>query len=235
MPTLTLTVGPPGAGKTTWARTQPGRLMTTDPIRTQRVNPTAFLDQLADQVTAALRHGDDVIVDACATQSWQRREWLRVARRAGARAVLAVHAVPIDVARRRNRARSHPVPDRVVRQQHAAMTAALTAIPSEGWDDVHHITTGGAVNTSSPGYAWRGGSTRAWRRLRAQILARDLHLCQLRIPGVCTQTADCVHHTHGRNVTGDDPRYLAAACTPCNLHIGDPTRHDPAPRPVTQW
>lgn len=84
--------------------------------------------------------------------------------------------------------------------------------------------------------AWSGGSTRKWRRTRAQILLRDQYQCQIRRPGTCTQDADCVHHIVGRAVSGDDPAYLVAACTPCNLAVGEPTQnHDPQPRRMTQW
>lgn len=83
--------------------------------------------------------------------------------------------------------------------------------------------------------AWAKGSTRAWRRTRRQVLARDGFLCQLRLEG-CTTTATHVHHTHGRTTTGDDPAHLVAACAHCNLKVGDPTQHpDPAPRPRTRW
>ena len=82
--------------------------------------------------------------------------------------------------------------------------------------------------------AWDGGSTRAWRKVRARVLARDSYLCQLRLD-VCTTTATCVHHTQGRAATGDNPRYLVASCRECNAQVGDPTRHDPAPKQVTKW
>jgi 5-methylcytosine-specific restriction endonuclease McrA len=82
---------------------------------------------------------------------------------------------------------------------------------------------------------WAKGSTRAWRRRRALVLARDRGVCQLRLEG-CTIVATHVHHTHGRSVTGDDLRYLVAACAHCNLKIGDPTKHaDPPNRGVTSW
>jgi 5-methylcytosine-specific restriction endonuclease McrA len=100
--------------------------------------------------------------------------------------------------------------------------------------------------------AWAGGSTRQWRRTRAAVLARDGYQCRAhqdgwcaRAPGqhTCTEIAALrgpdaghVHHTHGRNVTGDDPRYLVAACANCNRHIGDPTQHeDPPNKAVTKW
>lgn len=71
---------------------------------------------------------------------------------------------------------------------------------------------------------WGKGSTRAWRKVRAMVLQRDNYTCRIRLPRVCTGVADCVHHTLGRAVTGDDPAYLVAACTPCNLAIGQPGR-----------
>lgn len=77
--------------------------------------------------------------------------------------------------------------------------------------------------------AWAGGSTRAWRRVRAAVLARDGHRCQIKRDRVCRTVADCVHHTAGRAVTGDDPAHLVAACTPCNLAVGDVGADDPAP------
>jgi 5-methylcytosine-specific restriction endonuclease McrA len=71
---------------------------------------------------------------------------------------------------------------------------------------------------------WTKGSTRAWRKLRTQILERDNHTCQLQIQGICTHHATHVHHINGRT-EGDNPNNLQAACAECNLHIGDPTMH----------
>jgi 5-methylcytosine-specific restriction endonuclease McrA len=70
---------------------------------------------------------------------------------------------------------------------------------------------------------WNSGSSRRWRELRAKVLARDGHTCQLRIDGICTHRATHVHHLDGKR-SGDNPDRLVAACAPCNLHVGDPTR-----------
>lgn len=81
---------------------------------------------------------------------------------------------------------------------------------------------------------WAGGSTRAHRRARAFVLARDGHRCQLRL-AVCTTVATHAHHTLGKGVTGDDPAHMVAACPPCNLATGDPRASDPPPKPREWW
>jgi len=91
--------------------------------------------------------------------------------------------------------------------------------------------------------SWSRGSTRAWRRLRAQVLYRDQYRCRAhadgwcaRVPGphTCTGRAPLTgpdaghaHHTLGRNVTGDDPRHIVASCSGCNAHIGSPESSQP--------
>lgn len=74
-----------------------------------------------------------------------------------------------------------------------------------------------------------------WRRIRRAVLERDGYRCQIQIPGLCVFTSDCVHHTLGVAVTGDNPAHLVAACTPCNLRLGEPDGADARPRRTTQW
>lgn len=83
---------------------------------------------------------------------------------------------------------------------------------------------------------WATGSTRAWRRLRAQRLHLDGGLCTLNLDG-CTTRATQVHHLDGiqaGKITTLDR--LTSACENCNLKAGDPTRTDPQPNPPrTNW
>lgn len=83
--------------------------------------------------------------------------------------------------------------------------------------------------------SWAKGSSTRWRKIRAAVLARDGHRCQIKLRRVCTGQATCVHHVLGRAITGDDPRYLVASCAPCNGAVGQPGRNSPPPRKVSQW
>jgi 5-methylcytosine-specific restriction endonuclease McrA len=62
--------------------------------------------------------------------------------------------------------------------------------------------------------AWSGGSTRAWRALRNEVLERDNHQCRLRYQR-CTGIATEVHHLDGK-VNGDNPHRCVAACHNCH-------------------
>jgi hypothetical protein len=95
--------------------------------------------------------------------------------------------------------------------------------------------------------SWKGGSTRAWRRLRAWVLLRDAGKgCRAHREGWCDRAnapphecadrGETAHHTRGKAVTGDDPEHIVAACTVCNLAIGDPSKGaDPPGRSSTRW
>lgn len=102
---------------------------------------------------------------------------------------------------------------------------------------------GGGVSQS-----WAKGSTRRWRATRAFVLSRDGYRCLAHAEGWCAlapgehecegdgpRTVRHAHHTKGRAVTGDDPRFLIAACAACNYHCKDPSKYSPQPRRVSRW
>jgi hypothetical protein len=95
--------------------------------------------------------------------------------------------------------------------------------------------------------SWKQGSSREWRKLRAQTLNENQQTnqgrCQLNVgrhcprhnrpcPNICTTKAQHVHHVHGK-ANGD--KNLIASCAACNLHVGNPTAGDPAPTLRRQW
>ncbi|MCG7610355.1 HNH endonuclease [Mycobacterium sp. CnD-18-1] len=62
--------------------------------------------------------------------------------------------------------------------------------------------------------AWGNGSTRQWRKTRADALHRDGHQCRLRYAG-CTGHATEVHHLDGK-VNGDNLDRCVSACHRCH-------------------
>ncbi len=67
-----------------------------------------------------------------------------------------------------------------------------------------------------PARVERNGSSRAWRALRAQVLARDRYTCR-----ECGKPAEHVDHIISVASGGTDhPSNVRALCAPCNLRRG---------------
>lgn len=74
--------------------------------------------------------------------------------------------------------------------------------------------------------AWRHGSTRGWRKLRAYVLARDGYVCQRPQPdgSICGAPATQAGHIIPKSVVGgpgDRADNLRAECADCNESAGD--------------
>lgn len=97
--------------------------------------------------------------------------------------------------------------------------------------------------------SWAGGSTTRWRKLRASVLLANANenggRCQLDVgqgcarhghpcAGVCTGTAEQVHHAKGK-AYGDRRDDLVPACAACNRHVGAPGAISPEPQPRSNW
>ena len=107
MVTLTVTLGVPGSGKSTWAEAQPAWWACTDLERTGDVSHDRFIEALQARALRQLRAGVDVVTDGCNVDHRTRRSWLDLGRRAGARCVLAIVECDADEALRRNAGRPH--------------------------------------------------------------------------------------------------------------------------------
>jgi predicted kinase len=152
--TLTVTMGVPGSGKTTWCEAQPGWLAGTDPAR---VNGQPWRDlhaSLLQSTRRQLEAGVNVVTDGCNVHTQLRRSWLEVGRDVGAWCVLAILECDDDEALRRNAGR--PVGQRVPPNK---MTSYLRRFPAarmqaggEGWDAITYPMPRSVV----------GGATRAW-------------------------------------------------------------------------
>jgi predicted kinase len=146
---LLVLVGAAGAGKSTWAaRVAPtNHTVSSDALRAAvglherdvRASKDAF-ELLDHMVDVRLRRGLGVIVDTTGLEAPRRAAWLAMARKRGRPAHVVVLDPPAAEVRRRNKARSNPVPSKVLTGQLAALPDAMDALADEGWDAVHHLT-----------------------------------------------------------------------------------------------
>lgn len=145
MTTLTVLMGAPGSGKTTWATANaPGQVLcSTDRLRTDRglteAGVVAYISALQSKAERSLAAGQSVVVDACNVRRTERSRWLGVARKHRAVARLVVLHAPMQTLLDVQRDRTHGVADLDVRTYAWQMQRALSGLPREGWDEIVHV------------------------------------------------------------------------------------------------
>lgn len=144
MTTLTVLMGVPGSGKTTWVGANAhGRVVCgTDRLRTDRFTgpaTAAFMESLRVRARRALASGLDVVVDGCNVRRNERSRWQGLARQHGAATELVVVHASLEDVLAVQRSRSQPVPEDRVRAYHRDFTRALSMIRSEGWARIVHV------------------------------------------------------------------------------------------------
>jgi predicted kinase len=145
MPCLIVLVGPPGSGKTTWARRNCyGAVHISQDDLIDAITPAGFdhiyrpvYREAEDAIASvALRAGHTVIVDRINRTRAHRERWLRIAREAQCPAVAIVMSTPSELCRQRNDERTGP--RRLSSERMERMLAALETVRNdEGFAAVH--------------------------------------------------------------------------------------------------
>jgi predicted kinase len=138
---LIVVVGPPGSGKTTWARrnsrgavhvSQDGLIDAITPDGFDHVYRPVYRAAEDALARAALQAGHTVIVDRTNRTRTHRERWLQIAREASCPAVAVVMTTPVSICRERNAKRNAPT--RLSEERMDRMFAAFEPIqPDEGF------------------------------------------------------------------------------------------------------
>lgn len=160
-PALVVLVGPSGSGKSTWAEARYRReeIVSSDALRGVVGSGPHDLDAsddafaILEQVVAArVARGLTTVVDTLGQDADRRRRWRDQARAAGLPAVAVLLDTEAAECRRRNAARSRPVPARVLARQVEQHREIPTELSVEGWDLVERISPeAGRVPQHDPG------------------------------------------------------------------------------------
>jgi predicted kinase len=145
VPCLVVLVGPPGSGKTTWARRNAqGTVQVSQDDLIDAITPGGFehvyrpVYHSAEDATAraALQAGHTVIVDRTNRTRAHRERWLQIARDAGCPAIAVVMATPIALCRERNAQRE--ASSRLSEERMERMLAAFEEVRlDEGFVSIH--------------------------------------------------------------------------------------------------
>jgi predicted kinase len=149
MPTVYMSIGVPGAGKTTYWKqfvADTGAVYASpDDIRTEMLGDYRYRnhqqnlevwDKIFGIVQDGLLAGRDVVVDGAYIERHYRRDDIARYRRWGANKVVGYwFKTPVDVAVERNRARKLPLPDDVITKADARLAAEAPEL-SDGFDEL---------------------------------------------------------------------------------------------------
>jgi predicted kinase len=167
--TVTVLIGCPGAGKSSWCRRQRGRLGAVVSFDTAREHLAgAAADQSVTAQAVALTHqrarghllaGKSVLVDATGAAILDRAGWLEVARQRTARPHAVVLRTPLALALRRNGVRERQVPEEVlVAMWHAIDRTTARELLAEGFHAVVELLPQMVVDQHERGRLAAAGS-----------------------------------------------------------------------------
>jgi predicted kinase len=136
MARLTVLIGAPGSGKSTYA-SRLGTVVTNDRKTAQA--PGDILHDSYRQINQLLAAGRDVVFDTTGSNPAVRKAALSIARKHGAQAAAVVMDTPLDTCLKVQQGRSRPVGDAEVRRIHGEIRGQMAGLENEGFHSVWRV------------------------------------------------------------------------------------------------
>ena len=138
MAKLTVLMGAPGAGKSTYAKGTGAHVVTTDGAR-GRLSPGDTLHKAYSEINAALAAGKNVVFDTTGSNPAVRKAAATIAQKHGAQLAARVIDAPIGACLQAQQGRAKPVAAADVRRIHDAVRKQAAGLQSEGFRDVRVV------------------------------------------------------------------------------------------------
>ena len=139
MPKLTVLMGAPGSGKSTYAKKSGAAVVTTDGCRERGQAPADALHSAYSQINKALAAGKDVVFDTTGANPAVRKAAATIAAKHGATLAARVIDTPVATCVQSQQGRAHPVAAADVRRIHGEIQRAETGLKGEGFKDVNIV------------------------------------------------------------------------------------------------
>jgi predicted kinase len=140
---ITVLMGAPAAGKTTWLKlnaTGLEHIYDTHAVRVNRnMDVGIFMHQQRLRAIKAAEKGLDLICDGTHTITSHRQVWLQLAERLERPTRLVIFDTPLNLLLAAQRTREFPAPDRVVIDHFQRMQSAKVLVTKEPWDFIETI------------------------------------------------------------------------------------------------
>jgi len=136
MPRLTVLMGAPGSGKSTYAKRSGANVVSTDGARERRQTPADALHTAYSQINKMLAAGKDVVFDTTGANPAVRKAAATIARQHGAQLAACVMDTPLNVCVQSQQGRAHPVAAADVRRIHGDVQRQVAGLKGEGFQSV---------------------------------------------------------------------------------------------------
>lgn len=141
---ITVLMGAPGAGKSTWVRNNKmgnEHIYNIDVIRANKdMDVNAYTRHMRMKAIMAVEQGYDLIADACHVMKTHRLLWLALADRLELQTRLIVFDTCRELLLQAQENREFPVKNSVVIDQHRKLQMSKNDVKREGWGIIEIIT-----------------------------------------------------------------------------------------------